>query len=104
MTARARMRSISIAVDLGVQFVALHFSPVSKLWAGAKNKIADGRTPLHQAFSTKAPFEVVSALLAAHPDGEAASTSRGCLRFLLLCYLLSYFTRLGSCKTQGLFR
>jgi hypothetical protein len=51
---------------------SLAISTVSKSWAGAKNKIADGRTPLHQAFSTKAPFEVVSALLAAHPDGEPA--------------------------------
>jgi hypothetical protein len=39
---------------------------------GAKKKDNDGRLPLHCACELKAPVEVVSALLAVHPDGEAA--------------------------------
>ena len=40
--------------------------------AGAKEKDQNGRLPLHVACVYKAPVEVVLALLAAHPDGEAA--------------------------------
>ena len=40
--------------------------------AGAKEKDKDGRLPLHVACANKAPVEVVAAVLAAHPDGEAA--------------------------------
>ncbi len=34
--------------------------------------IKDGNLPLRWACDNKAPVEVVAALLAAHPDGEAA--------------------------------
>ena len=37
-----------------------------------KEKNKDGRLPLHLACANNAPVEVVAALLAAHPDGEAA--------------------------------
>ena len=40
--------------------------------AGAKEKDKDGNLPLLLACALKAPVEVVDALLAAHPDGEAA--------------------------------
>ena len=40
--------------------------------AGAREKSFFGMLPLHLACAKKAPVEVVAALLAAHPDGEAA--------------------------------
>jgi hypothetical protein len=40
--------------------------------AGAREKDAFGYLPLHWASVNKAPVEVVAAVLAAHPDGEAA--------------------------------
>ncbi len=40
--------------------------------AGAKEKDQRGRLPLHLVCVNEAPVSVVSALLAAHPDGEAA--------------------------------
>ncbi len=40
--------------------------------AGAKEKDENGRLPLHLACAFNAPVEVVAAVLAAHPDGEAA--------------------------------
>ena len=40
--------------------------------AGARQRDYFGELPLHFACANKAPVEVVAALLAAHPDGEAA--------------------------------
>ena len=56
-------------------------------------KDEDGRLPLHLSCADQAPVSVVSALLAAHPDGEAAGLRRDarvmgivlCARCLLLC-------------------
>jgi hypothetical protein len=39
---------------------------------GAKAKDNDGKLPLHRAWFNAAPVEVISALLAAHPDGKSA--------------------------------
>ncbi len=39
-------------------------------------KDEDGRLPLHLSCADQAPVSVVSALLAAHPDGEAAGLRR----------------------------
>ena len=40
--------------------------------AGAKETAEGGLLPLHVACAKQAPVSAVSALLAAHPDGEAA--------------------------------
>ena len=44
--------------------------------SGAKEKDEDGRLPLHLSCADQAPVSVVSALLAAHPDGESAGLRR----------------------------
>jgi hypothetical protein len=46
------------------------------LRAGAKEKDWDGRLFLHWAIATKASVEIARLLLAAHPDGQAASPHR----------------------------
>jgi hypothetical protein len=45
---------------------------VSHILSGAKAKDKDGLLPIQSACSQNAPAEVVCALLAVYPDGEAA--------------------------------
>ena len=53
-------------------FVRVTHSSSNHFDAGSREKGNDGSLPLHLAFANKAPVEVVAAVLAAHPDGEAA--------------------------------
>jgi hypothetical protein len=45
---------------------------VSHILSGAKVKDKDGLLPIQSACAHNAPVDVVCALLAAYPDGEAA--------------------------------
>ena len=61
-----------VVVTLCVRYVCHSFVDLfDDARVGAKEKDNDGRLPLHWACFKLAPVEVVIALLAAHPDGEA---------------------------------
>ncbi len=63
---------VGVCVKCFFPFIIVKVAKFDRLFAGAKEKTKDGRLALHMACAKNAAIEVVNALLAAHPDGQAA--------------------------------